>query len=111
MLLEKEEMPVKRPQFFIGSRYGRSDQFRPLNVAARNDRFFLGSRYGKRSDNLCPDCGPVGNKESVDFRMDSAEPRIETRTMRMDTDYHDTVDDFLSCVYTGYEDLYRCDKQ
>lgn len=40
----------KRPAFFLGSRYGRSDgnSNRKMNPVQRRS-FFIGSRYGKRS--------------------------------------------------------------
>jgi len=82
---------IKRPSFFVGSRYGRSYYVggRPqqnLNVAPRNDRFFFGSRYGKRSG---------------EYMQDNVDPQPSK----------DITSTYLvSCVYTGVKDFYRCSK-
>lgn len=83
---------AKRPSFFVGSRYGRSQYgpqvMRNLNVVPRNDRFFLGSRYGKRSDEYMQDV--VDPEPSRDTRLQSGS--------------------MMTCMYTGVKDFYRCYK-
>jgi hypothetical protein len=67
-------------EFYIGSRYGRSQQLPKTTEEkssetpreSRNDRFFLGSRYGKRSQASFID-----------------EPQMK-------------------CVFTGESNLFRC---
>lgn len=83
---------AKRPSFFVGSRYGRSQYpqtVRNLNIVPRNDRFFLGSRYGKRSDEYMQD--------NVD-----PEPSHDTRQQRPITG------SMMTCMYTGVKEFYRC---
>jgi hypothetical protein len=81
-------MFTERRQFFIGSRYGRSQPSPPnadINekpnetprIASRNDRFFLGSRYGKRSSTTV---------RAVD----------------------DDSKELLTCFFTGESNLFRC---
>ncbi|KAH8355042.1 hypothetical protein KR093_004228, partial [Drosophila rubida] len=117
---------LKRPAFFVGSRYGRSgsnagstggganagvgpSKTRRLIIVPRNDRFFLGSRYGKRSDeylspyeqsNLSLDLNKAALRDSVENGMDNEKAgQSRTRLAPGMT---------MSCVYTGISNFYRC---
>lgn len=77
----------KRPSFYAGSRYGRSQYYEPdtssnLQVAPRRDYHFL--RYGKRSD---------------DFD-DNNQSTIKC--------YENVRGFILTCSFTGVQDYYRC---
>lgn len=78
----------KRPSFYAGSRYGRSQYIEPADasssfqVAPRRDYHFL--RYGKRSDEL-------------------------EETSRATIKCYENVRGFvLTCSFTGIQDYYRC---
>ncbi|XP_055323480.1 RYamide neuropeptides-like isoform X2 [Sitodiplosis mosellana] len=74
---------VKRPAFYAGSRYGRSNggQSASLRITPRRDFHFL--RYGKRSDH-----------------DDNISPPIQC--------YEPIRDYVLTCSFTGVRDFYRC---
>ncbi|XP_034477795.1 uncharacterized protein LOC117784232 [Drosophila innubila] len=124
---------VKRPAFFVGSRYGRSSgnsgaggstsnsgvgtsKSRRLIIVPRNDRFFLGSRYGKRSDEyLSPyeqSSLSLGlNKASLrDAERDSVEAGGDNNkgSSNSRTRTGPAMSVTMSCVYTGIRDFYRC---
>lgn len=72
---------AKRPSFYAGSRYGRSQYYEPetsnnLHVAPRRDYHFL--RYGKRSEESTIKC------------------------------YENVRGFVLTCSFTGVQDFYRC---
>ncbi|KAH8261541.1 hypothetical protein KR044_010908, partial [Drosophila immigrans] len=117
---------LKRPAFFVGSRYGRSggssagnggaanagvgpSKARRLIIVPRNDRFFLGSRYGKRSDeylspyeqsSLSLDLNKAALRDSVENGVDNEKAgQSRTRLAPGMT---------MSCVYTGINNFYRC---
>lgn len=77
---------VKRPAFYAGSRYGRSQYgsgvSSNLHVAPRRDFHFL--RYGKRADN----------------NDSTRPPSIQC--------YESERDYVLTCSFTGVQDYYRC---
>ncbi|XP_034102815.1 uncharacterized protein LOC132793133 [Drosophila nasuta] len=118
---------IKRPAFFVGSRYGRSggngggagnngagsgvgpSKTRRLIIVPRNDRFFLGSRYGKRSDeylspyeqsSLSLDLNKAALRDSVENGMDNEKPGPSRTRLAPGTT--------MSCVYTGIGNFYRC---
>lgn len=119
---------VKRPSFFVGSRYGRSSgngasgngaasngmgtsKTRRLIIVPRNDRFFLGSRYGKRSDEyLSPyeqnSLGLGLGKASLREPERELEASNEKPSSRARTTPVLTMT--MSCVYTGISNFYRC---
>ncbi|XP_011291442.1 uncharacterized protein LOC101891749 isoform X2 [Musca domestica] len=116
----------KRPSFFVGSRYGRSSggassssvasgayapsKTRRLNVVPRNDRFFLGSRYGKRAE---ISTGTQLSNKPAAVAAAAAKP-----LMLMNNEYSAEGEGdaaaggastpYMSCVYTGLQNFYRC---
>lgn len=85
---EADITEAKRPAFYAGSRYGRSQYgglgaSNNLRVAPRRDFHFL--RYGKRAD------GPsdVTPKSTIQC-------------------YENVRDYILTCSFTGVQDYYRC---
>lgn len=75
---------VKRPSFYPGTRYGRSNggQSKGLRITPRRDFHFL--RYGKRAND----------------HDDNTQQSIQC--------YEPQQDYVLSCSFTGVRDYYRC---
>lgn len=75
---------VKRPAFYPGTRYGRSNggQSKGLRITPRRDFHFL--RYGKRAND----------------HDDNTQQSIQC--------YEPLQDYVLSCSFTGVRDFYRC---
>lgn len=76
----------KRPSFYAGSRYGRSQYIEPdaannFQVAPRRDYHFL--RYGKRSEDIDDNRATIKCYENVRGYV-------------------------LTCSFTGVQDYYRC---
>lgn len=74
---------VKRPSFYAGSRYGRSQYSVPpnnLRISPRRDFHFL--RYGKRAG------------------ADDSQPTIQC--------FENVRNYVLTCSFTGIRDYYRC---
>lgn len=77
---------MKRPAFYAGSRYGRSNgvQSTGLRITPRRDFHFL--RYGKRANNNDHDDIPSSSIQC----------------------YEPVRDYVLTCSFTGVRDFYRC---
>ncbi|EDW01975.1 uncharacterized protein LOC6561239 [Drosophila grimshawi] len=118
---------VKRPAFFVGSRYGRSSgkvasgsggapvggvgtsKTRRLIIVPRNDRFFLGSRYGKRSEEfLSPyeqDSLGLALGKSSSLREAENEGGNEGKASSRG---RTTPVMTMSCTYAGFSNFFRC---
>ncbi|KAH8413810.1 hypothetical protein KR222_008724, partial [Zaprionus bogoriensis] len=123
---------LKRPAFFVGSRYGRSSgnadagsgpansgigtsKTRRLIIVPRNDRFFLGSRYGKRSDEyLSPyeqNSLGLGMNKAADLESDHSMETVEAlEEENVRARAFTGASMTMSCVFTGISNFYRCSK-
>lgn len=103
----------KRPSFFIGSRYGRSDlpttpesRLQPITAIRRADRFFLSSRYGKRAENLA--IPPVYDINDLSLLTNNYLPKFNSKTLLNDISDSSPFST-IPCFYIGLENYYRCD--